>query len=81
VAGVDGGLGGRRGARKTVRKSGARLSIDASERGEKEGGARGEKRRLHRVRIDDVWRRRLRAPASDLSSPAASFQRGKGGVG
>jgi hypothetical protein len=36
VTGGDGGFGGRRRARKTARKSGARLSIDAPERREKE---------------------------------------------
>jgi hypothetical protein len=36
VTGGDGGFGGRRRAQKTVRKSGASLSIDALERGEKE---------------------------------------------
>jgi hypothetical protein len=36
---------------------------------------------LHRVRIDDVWRRHLRAPAMNSSSLAAPNQEEKGGEG
>jgi hypothetical protein len=35
AAGDDGGFGGRRRARNTARKSGARVLLDAPERGEK----------------------------------------------
>jgi hypothetical protein len=61
------------------KKRGKAINRCSRERGEGEG-ARGERGRLHRVGIGDVWRQNLRAPASDLSSPAASFQRGKGGA-
>jgi hypothetical protein len=64
---------------KLREKAGQAINQLSRESGER-GGARGEKGRLHRVRIDDVWRRKLRIPASDLSSPAASSQRGKGGA-
>jgi hypothetical protein len=67
------------GLEKLREKVGQAINRHSGERGEG-GGARGEKGRLHRVGIDDDWRRKLRAPASDLSSPAASFQRGKGGA-
>jgi hypothetical protein len=64
---------------KLREKAGQAINRCSRERGEGEG-ARREKGRLHRVGIDDVWRRNLQPPASDLSSPAASFQRGKGGA-
>jgi hypothetical protein len=64
---------------KLREKAGQAINQCSRERGER-GGARGEKGRLHRIGIDDVWRRKLRIPASDLSSPAASSQRGKGGA-
>jgi hypothetical protein len=67
------------GLEKLREKAGQAINRRSRERGEG-GGARGEKGRLHHVRIDDDWRRKLRAPVSDLSSPAASFQRGKGGA-
>jgi hypothetical protein len=67
------------GLEKLREKVGQAINRRSRERGEG-GGARGDKEGLHRVGSDDDWRRKLRTPASNLSSPAASFQRGKGGA-
>jgi hypothetical protein len=67
------------GLEKLREKVGQAINRCSRERGEG-GGACGEKGRLHHVEIDDDWWWKLRAPASDLSNPTASFQRGKGGA-
>jgi hypothetical protein len=50
----------------TTRKSEARASDDAPERGEKGKRVRGERGEFHCVGIIDVWRRKTQTPTSYL---------------
>jgi hypothetical protein len=65
---------------KLREKEGTRVLLDTPERGEKVRRFEREGGKLDRVVIGDAQRQHLRAPASDLGSPVASFRRVKGGA-